>query len=111
MAPASAAVANRAAEPSGHSSQLSILNSQSIKLFSESPTRFLLEVRADDAGAFERALAGLPLARVGVVTGEPALVVRAAGAELLRVDIGDLRAAWQGSGREARRTTTDANPG
>jgi hypothetical protein len=90
------AVAGRddAADTSVLGSQFSILNSQFIKLFSESPTRFLVEVRPGEAGAFERALAGLPLARIGAVTGEAALVAREAGAELLRVDISDLRAAF-----------------
>jgi phosphoribosylformylglycinamidine synthase len=96
--PGAAPGGDGAADASGRNSQFSILNSQFVKLFSESPSRFLVEVRPDDADAFERALAGLPLARVGAVSGEAALVARDAGAELLRVDISDLRAAWQGSG-------------
>ncbi len=39
-----------------------------VLLFSESATRFLLEVRPGNAGVLERDLAGLPLGRLGTVT-------------------------------------------
>ncbi len=39
-----------------------------VLLFSESPTRFLLEVRPENAGVLESQLAGLPLGRLGTVT-------------------------------------------
>ncbi|MBQ4106236.1 MAG: phosphoribosylformylglycinamidine synthase [Lentisphaeria bacterium] len=42
-------------------------------LFSESNSRFVATVRESDAAAFEAKLAGVPFARVGVVTGEPVL--------------------------------------
>ncbi|MHB1033981.1 MAG: phosphoribosylformylglycinamidine synthase subunit PurL [Pirellulales bacterium] len=77
-----------------------------ILLFSESNTRFLCEVRPEDAHGFEAALAGIPHARIGEVTDslrlevlgipspkaihgprEAALVIDAA--------IGDLKEAWQ----------------
>ncbi|HWQ14667.1 MAG TPA: phosphoribosylformylglycinamidine synthase subunit PurL [Roseiflexaceae bacterium] len=72
--------------------------SDDVLLFSESPTRFLIEVRPADAAAFESALAGLPCARIGTVTAEPQLVVRGlGGAEVLRASVADLKAAWQGT--------------
>lgn len=67
-------------------------------LFSESPTRFLLEVQAADAAAFESALAGLPCARIGEVTNAPDLVVIGAmGDPAVRMPLAELRAAWQGT--------------
>ncbi|MEN9934858.1 MAG: hypothetical protein RLZZ387_1437 [Chloroflexota bacterium] len=67
-------------------------------LFTESPTRLLVEVRPEHAAAFEAQLTGLPVARVGVVTSEPQLVARGlGGAEVLRTPVEELRAAWQGT--------------
>ncbi len=37
-----------------------------VRLFSESTTRFLIEVKPEHAAAFEACFAGLPLAQVGV---------------------------------------------
>ena len=84
-----------AADASEQVSQFSILNSQFIKLFSESPTRFLVEVRPGDADAFERALAGLPCARIGTVTRDAALVIQNAEDKVLELDVEALRAAWR----------------
>jgi phosphoribosylformylglycinamidine synthase len=65
-------------------------------LFSESATRFLVEVRPADARAFEAALADMPCARVGAVTADPLLVVRGLGGdEALRAGVAELAAAWQ----------------
>jgi len=72
------------------------LDNEFTLLFAESPTRFLAEVRPDDAVAFEAALAGLPCARVGVVAGDAALVMTGcAGGEALHADVAELKAAWQ----------------
>ncbi|HEU4325083.1 MAG TPA: phosphoribosylformylglycinamidine synthase subunit PurL [Roseiflexaceae bacterium] len=70
-------------------------------LFSESPTRFLVEVRPSDAAAFEAALAGLPCTRVGAVTdGDELVVTGLGGAEALRAKLAALKAAWQGTQRQ-----------
>ncbi len=67
-----------------------------VLLFSESPSRFLLEVRPADAIAFEATLAGLPFAQVGLVTQEPSLMVRGLGGDaVLASTIDQLQAAWQ----------------
>jgi phosphoribosylformylglycinamidine synthase subunit PurSL len=67
-------------------------------LFAESPSRFLIELRPQDAPAFEARLAGLPCARVGEVAAATELViVGTAGGEALRADIGELKSAWQGT--------------
>jgi phosphoribosylformylglycinamidine synthase len=72
------------------------LNDDIIVLFSESPTRLLVEVRPAAAPAFEAALAGLPCARIGVASATPELVFAGtAGGEVLRASIAELKAAWQ----------------
>jgi phosphoribosylformylglycinamidine synthase len=72
------------------------LDDDATLLFAESPSRFLAELRPDDAPAFEAALEGLPCARVGQVTADTELVIQGvAGGEALRADIAELRAAWQ----------------
>ncbi|GAB6166865.1 phosphoribosylformylglycinamidine synthase subunit PurL [Thermostilla marina] len=65
-------------------------------LFSESNSRFLVEVDASRTDAFEQALAGIPFARIGVVSDGTSLVVRRGDAALIRAEIDDLKAAWQG---------------
>jgi phosphoribosylformylglycinamidine synthase len=64
-------------------------------LFSESNTRFLCEVAPDATGEFESRLAGVPHARLGQVTDEPALEVAIDGHPVMVVDVGRLKAAWQ----------------
>jgi phosphoribosylformylglycinamidine synthase len=67
-------------------------------LFSESPTRFLAEVRPADAAAFEAQLAGLPCARIGMVAQTERFIIYGLdGAELADILIDDLRDAWQGT--------------
>ena len=70
-------------------------------LFSESPSRFLIEVEPGEAEAFERAFAGLPSARAGFVTAEPWLAIEAAeeadGEWAVCEPIEALRQAWQGT--------------
>ncbi|GAB4198982.1 MAG: phosphoribosylformylglycinamidine synthase subunit PurL [Roseiflexaceae bacterium] len=74
------------------------LDRDDLLLFSESPTRFLVELRPSDAAAFEAALAGLPCARVGSVTDTGELVITGlGGAEVLRAALAALKAAWQGT--------------
>jgi phosphoribosylformylglycinamidine synthase len=74
------------------------LDDDTTLLFAESPTRFLAEVRPANAAAFEAALAGLPCARVGVVTPAPELaIVGVAGSHVLYASVAELKAAWQGT--------------
>jgi phosphoribosylformylglycinamidine synthase subunit PurSL len=70
--------------------------SEAVLLFSESPSRFLVEVRPEDAPAFEAALARLPFGRVGEVDdGVDFAVAGLAGEEVIRANLADLKAAWQ----------------
>lgn len=64
-------------------------------LFGESNGRLLVEVRTEDAAAFEEALAGVELARLGMVSAETTLVVRQGGSTLLALPVEELVAAWK----------------
>ncbi|MBI2865255.1 MAG: phosphoribosylformylglycinamidine synthase subunit PurL [Chloroflexi bacterium] len=68
-------------------------------LFSESNTRFLVEVAPEHCEAFEKTLEGLPAARIGELTAEPAFEVfgagRREGERVVSTDIYDLKASWQ----------------
>jgi phosphoribosylformylglycinamidine synthase len=65
-------------------------------LFSESLTRFLVEVPRARAARFEKLLKGLPCARIGEVTRKPQLVVRGpSGKTVIKADCEALRKAWK----------------
>ena len=65
------------------------------RLFSESTTRFLVEVAPAGVAEFERQLAGLPCAAIGVVRAEPVLSVRStAGRSVLEVPVAELSRAF-----------------
>ncbi len=66
-------------------------------LFSETPSRFLLEVAPEHAPALEAALAGLPLLRLGDVCATPNLRITAGAQTLIDLPVADLRAIWQHS--------------
>jgi phosphoribosylformylglycinamidine synthase len=70
--------------------------SDEAKLFSESPTRFLVEVKPEDASAFEACFAGVPVARVGTTLSDPRLRIAGANGEwLVWVKLATLKEAWQ----------------
>jgi phosphoribosylformylglycinamidine synthase len=64
-------------------------------LFSESNTRFLCEVRPEQAPAFEAALAGVPHAHVGQVADSGKLVILDGDSALIECDLATLKEAWQ----------------
>ena len=65
-------------------------------LFSESPTRFLVEVQPDFANEFEKCFADLPLLRLGETVKEPRLRIAGAdGAWVVWANLSDLKEAWQ----------------
>jgi phosphoribosylformylglycinamidine synthase len=65
-------------------------------LFSESNTRFLVEVSPKDKAAFEKALSGINFAKIGEVTkGKKLEVLGRNGKVLLTADINELKEAWQ----------------
>lgn len=67
-----------------------------VKLFSESCTRFVVEVKPEHAAAFEACFAGLPLAKIGTTVAEPRLRIAGAGGEwLVWTKLAELKEAWQ----------------
>jgi len=64
-------------------------------LFSESNTRFLVEVRPDRAAAFEECLKGIALGCVGKVTGGDRLEISHHGASVISADLAVLKETWQ----------------
>ena len=76
--------------------------SDAVRLFAETPTRFLIEVAEVDAAAFEVVLRRLPHARIGRVVAERRLHVHSASHPLLERDVEGLRAIWQAPLAEAR---------
>lgn len=65
-------------------------------LFSESATRFLVEVAPEKAQAFEQALAGFPAARIGQFRSEPQFeVMGLKGQPVIHVGIDVLEQAWR----------------
>lgn len=67
-----------------------------VLLFSESTTRFVVEVDPADAAAFEKVFAGLPLTRLGTVEKTDRVVI-ASGNRPAVIDagLGELKQAWQ----------------
>lgn len=67
-----------------------------IVLFSESNSRFVVEVPGGREADFEARMAGSPFGRVGVVTEEDRLAVRGLGGdEIISADLGTLKESWQ----------------
>jgi phosphoribosylformylglycinamidine synthase len=67
-----------------------------ILLFSESPTRFIVEVHPGRAAALEEIFSGLPLAKIGQTLKEPRLRIAGANGEwLIWARLLDLKEAWQ----------------
>lgn len=67
-----------------------------VLLFSESNTRFVLEVRRDRAGALRQTFGDLPLVELGTVTESETLQMTGAkGRVVIDAKIGDLKSAWQ----------------
>jgi phosphoribosylformylglycinamidine synthase len=68
-----------------------------VRLFSESCTRFLVEVPPEHVTAFAHRFSSLPCAAIGTVTEAPVLrIAGVAGRELAAVAVDDLRAAFHG---------------
>lgn len=69
------------------------------RLFSESASRFLVEVTPESLGAFERYMRehGVEeIFRIGQVTNNARLTIHNSNEELLNVDVAELQVAWQG---------------
>jgi phosphoribosylformylglycinamidine synthase len=65
-------------------------------LFSESTTRFVIEVAPEHAAAVERCFAGAPLARIGQTVSKPCLRIAGHGGNgIVEASLIDLKEAWQ----------------
>ncbi len=64
-------------------------------LFSESNTRFIVEVEASSADAFAKCFAGVPLTKIGTITDDGDLVVRCENDVVLQVSTSAAKSAWQ----------------
>jgi len=70
--------------------------SDTARLFSETPTRFLVEVRPADAAAMKELFAGVPLAKIGTTVKEPRLRIAGQNGEwLIWSKLDELKEAWQ----------------
>ncbi|WP_010582163.1 phosphoribosylformylglycinamidine synthase subunit PurL [Schlesneria paludicola] len=74
--------------------KLAGLSDPALVLFSESPTRFLVEVEPASVPNFEAAFEGLPLAKVGVVTHSNRVHATLNGQPVLGSACSELKAAW-----------------
>ena len=64
-------------------------------LFSESNTRFVVEVEPENAAAFEAAFDGVEIVKLGEVIADPVLTIELAHEEIIKSDIASLKDAWQ----------------
>jgi phosphoribosylformylglycinamidine synthase len=64
-------------------------------LFSESNSRFLCEVRPENASRFEAAFVEAPLARVGSVRADNQFNIQVDGREVIRISLEQLKESWQ----------------
>ncbi|MFT7542284.1 MAG: phosphoribosylformylglycinamidine synthase II, partial [Gammaproteobacteria bacterium] len=72
-------------------------NGDAMRLFSETCTRFLVEVSEDKADTFEAVLAEMPCAAVGHVVADQLLTIHGVdGAPLIKLPLTELRSAHQG---------------
>lgn len=72
------------------------ISSDAVLLFSESNTRFLVEVSESNAGRFAEALNGLPCVEVGVVnSGDQCSVFGTGGKTVIESSIEELRQVWK----------------
>lgn len=80
-------------------------------LFAESLARWVVEVRPEDAAAFENALHGLPYARIGRVHAEPILrILGRNGEPLVHAAVADLERAWRGMTSPAHTSPQQSYP-
>ena len=71
-------------------------DSDATRLFSESATRFLVEINPGNAAAFEKHFDGLPFLKIGKTVKEPRLRIAGANGEwLVWANLAELKEAWQ----------------
>jgi phosphoribosylformylglycinamidine synthase II len=68
------------------------------QLFSESLSRYIVEVKPENFNAFARLMLNLPFGLIGKVSAEKTLIIKAEdGSEVINYNIDSLKKAWQGT--------------
>ncbi|MCS7098684.1 MAG: phosphoribosylformylglycinamidine synthase subunit PurL [Candidatus Methanomethyliaceae archaeon] len=70
------------------------LNRSDLILFSESQSRFLVEVKKGFEGKFENIFQGIPHSRIGIVEGKSLKIIDLKG-NILEINQGEIRRAWR----------------
>jgi phosphoribosylformylglycinamidine synthase subunit PurSL len=77
-------------------SEESGIKNSTILLFSESNSRFLVEIKPENCQAFEEKLAGLPCVKLGTVLKEQDFIVKDdSDTPILQLGIDNMKSAWQ----------------
>ena len=66
------------------------------QLFSESNSRYIVEVQPENYDAFAKLMLNLPFGQIGKVTGEKSLIIKAQdGKTVVDIDLDSLKQTWQ----------------
>jgi len=66
------------------------------QLFSESNSRYIVEVEPENYDAFAKLMLNLPFGQIGKVTEEEMLIIKAeSGESVIELDLDSLKRAWQ----------------
>ena len=72
-------------------------------LFSESPTRFIVEVRRDKRESFQKVMQGVPLGLIGCTSSEERIIFyNINGKEIINISVDEAREAWLSTFKEFR---------
>ena len=72
------------------------INADDFLLFSESNSRFLVEIEPQHQHAYENHMAGIPFGCLGTVSETPAFVIKGqTGRSIVEASIDTLKSAWQ----------------
>ncbi len=70
-------------------------NEDLVRLFSESNSRFVVEIESGKESQFEAAMSAVPLCSIGKVTDSGDVVISSRGSQLIRKPGSELKSAWQ----------------
>ena len=75
--------------------QIELKSGSIVQLFSESNTRFLVEISTATESAFTRLLAGMTVEKLGSTSMGEELIITSSGQQLVRADLKELKSCWQ----------------
>jgi phosphoribosylformylglycinamidine (FGAM) synthase-like enzyme len=69
-----------------------------VRLFSESPSRFIVEIAPEQLGAFEKHMrtASVAITYIGAITNSARFIVQDGEEELINLHVNELKEAWKG---------------